>query len=63
MITKPKKNGKKVSFYMDADIVDRLEAYCEDKGQSKTLAVERILKAHLDKYDEEKNASSDDKEV
>ena len=54
MITKPKKNGRKVSFYMDAEIAARLDAYCEELGQSKTLAVERILKAHFDKHDAEK---------
>ncbi len=39
---------------MDADIVERLDAYCEELGQSKTLAVERILKDRFDKYDKDK---------
>ena len=53
-MARPRKEGKKVSFYMDAEIVERLDEYCEEMGQSKTLAVERIIKAHLDEHDEEK---------
>ena len=53
-MARPKKEGRKVSFYMDAQIVNRLEQYCEEMGQSKTLAVERIIKAHLDEHDKKK---------
>lgn len=53
-MARPKKEGRKVSFYMDAEIVERLDEYCEEMGQSKTLAVERIIKAHLDEHDKEK---------
>lgn len=58
-MARPKsKNGKNVSFYMDAQIVERLHDYAAEKGQSLTVAVERILKEALDKHDEEsaKNA-------
>ena len=53
-MARPRKEGKKVSFYMDAEIVERLDEYCEEMGQSKTLAVERIIKARLDEHDKEK---------
>ena len=53
-MARPKKEGKKVSFYMDAEIVERLDEYCEEMGQSKTLAVERIIKARLAEHDKEK---------
>lgn len=53
-MARPRKEGKKVSFYMDAEIVERLDEYCEEMGQSKTLAVERIIKAHLDEHDKAK---------
>ena len=53
-MARPRKEGKKVSFYMDAEIVERLDEYCEEMGQSKTLAVERIIKAHLDERDKAK---------
>ena len=56
-MARPKKEGRKVSFYMDAEIVERLDRYCDEMGQTKTVAVERILKAHLDKYDMEKGST------
>ena len=36
---------------MDAAIMCRFAAYCEDVGQTKTLAVERIIEAFLDERD------------
>lgn len=48
-----KKEGKYISFYMEADIVDRLHVYADEKGQTLTLAVERILRDALDKYDDQ----------
>ena len=50
-----KKDGKNISFYMEADIVDRLHEYADEKGQSLTVAAERIIKEALDKEDAEKN--------
>ena len=52
-MAKPRKNAKNISFYMDADIVDRLHVYADDKGQTLTMATERILRDALDKYDKE----------
>ena len=48
-----KKDGKNISFYMDADIVDRLHVYADKKGQTLTKAVELILKEKLDRFDED----------
>ena len=33
-----------------------LDEYCEDVGQTNTLAIERILRAHLEAYQKEKEA-------
>lgn len=53
-MARPKvKNSKKMSFNLEAEIVDRLHEYADEKGQSLTVAVERILKEALDKHDEE----------
>lgn len=53
-MAKPRKNAKNISFYMDADIVDRLHEYADDKGQTLTMAAERLLKEGLDKYEKDK---------
>lgn len=36
---------------MDATLVDRLHDYADEKGQSLTIAAERILREALDKHD------------
>ena len=49
---RPKKDGRCINFFIDRSIYDRLKAYAEDKGQSMTTALERILSAHLDQWEQ-----------
>ena len=51
-MAKPKKNGTYLNVCIEKPIYDRLEKFCDDAGQSKTVAVERALKAYLDDYEE-----------
>lgn len=44
-----KKDYVALHIKMDADLMHRLEAYCDEAGQTKTMAVERIIRAFLDK--------------
>lgn len=48
---RPKKDNKAMSIRIDRTVFDRLEAYCEASGQSKTLAIERALSMYMDEYD------------
>lgn len=43
-----KKDGHYINYYIDRETYERLEKYCEVKGQTKTAAIERILKQHFD---------------
>ena len=38
---------------MDVAVLERLDAYCERMGQNRTLAVERIVMEHIDRYERE----------
>lgn len=51
-----KKDGKNISFYMSAEIVDRLHQFAEEKGQTLTVAAERLIKEGLDREDQTKAA-------
>lgn len=51
-MARPKKNGVYINYYIQKDIKERLDNYCDDVGQTNTMAVERILKQYLDKYEE-----------
>ena len=49
---RPKKNGTYLNICIETSIYEKLEALCEDAGQTKTVAVERALTAYLNDYDE-----------
>ena len=48
---KPKKDWTALNIRMNSGIYDALAQYADDKGQNKTVAVERILKEYLEKKD------------
>ena len=47
---KPKKDGKSLNCIIDRTVYETLEEYCNEVGQTKTLAVERILQRFFDSY-------------
>lgn len=49
-MAKPKKDGHFINIYLDRTLYNRLSFYAEEKGQTKTLAVERILKQYFDEH-------------
>ena len=57
---KPKKDWTALNIRMNSGIYDALAQYADDKGQNKTVAVERILKEYLEKegYKTEKKSSN-----
>lgn len=50
-MARPKKDGVFINYYIQKDIKNRLDKYCDEVGQTNTTAIERILKQFLDKYD------------
>ncbi len=51
---RPKKEYKALNMRVDALVMRRFNDYCEEVGQSKTLAFERIVTAYLDQYEKDK---------
>lgn len=43
-----------ISMRMEKSAYDMLERYCEDAGQSKTVAIERAVKAYVEAYEKKK---------
>ena len=56
-MARPKKDGRHINYYIDRMIYERLEEYADEKGQTMTTALERILKQFFDKTDEENRKS------
>ena len=49
-MARAKKDGKRLNFFMKTEVADLLELYCDEIGQTKTEATERILKRYLEQY-------------
>lgn len=50
-MARPKKDGVYINYYIQKDIKDRLDKYCQKVGQTNTMAIERIFKQFLDEHD------------
>lgn len=50
-MAKPRKESTPVSFRLDSDICERLTRFCEESGQSKTVAVERAITMYISDYE------------
>ena len=46
-----KKESAPTSFRLDVAVLERLTNFCEDSGQSKTVAVERAITMYIDDYE------------
>lgn len=47
---RPRKDNHPLSMRIDKNIYERLNQYCEDSGQTKTMAIERALVSYMDDY-------------
>ena len=54
-MARQKKDGVYINYYIQKDIKQRLDKYCEEVGQTNTTAIERILSQFLDDYESQKN--------
>lgn len=53
-MAKQNKDWKALNIKLDRTVYEQLEKYCEEMGQSKTVAVERILSKAFEKHNEKK---------
>ena len=49
-MARPKKDNVPVSLRMEKDLFERLNQFCEDSGQPKTVAMERALDMYMNDY-------------
>ena len=60
-MSRPKKDGVYINYFIRRDIKEKLDTYCEEKGQTATMAIERILGDHLAKYFDSKPNKDNEK--
>ncbi len=58
-MARQKKDGININYFIRRDVKEKLDVYCEDVGQTATMAVERILDDYLTKYLENKEKASE----
>lgn len=47
-MARAKKDGKYVNIYMERELAEMLKSYADEKGQTVTMAIERILQGFFD---------------
>ena len=52
-MARQKKDGEHINLYVNRSVVQRLRKYADEKGQTVTMALERILADFFRKEDEE----------
>ena len=50
-MARPKKIGTYLNVCIEKSIYEKLEQFCDDAGQTKTIAVERALTEYLNNYE------------
>ena len=48
---RPRKDSRALNINLRTDLMEELEAYSEEVGQTKTMAIERILQMFFEKRD------------
>lgn len=61
-MAKPKKDGRNFNCFLDRNLFNRFSFYADQKGQTMTLALERILKEYLDAHGVPEIAIGSDRE-
>lgn len=49
-MARQKKDGVNINYFIRRDVKEKLDQYCEDVGQTATMAIERILDEFLTRY-------------
>ena len=47
------KESHPITLRMDQELYDKLDEFCIESGQTKTVAVERAVKQYIDSYENE----------
>lgn len=58
-MARQKKDGVNINYFIRRDVKEKLDVYCEDVGQTATMAIERILDDYLTRYMVDKGNSSE----
>lgn len=49
-MARAKKDGQYINCYVEKEVVEKLEQFCNKTGLTKTVAIERILTKYFDEF-------------
>ena len=52
-----KKDGEKISLYIDKETSERIRSYAEEKGQTLAMSIERAINGFLDSETEQNESN------
>jgi len=55
-MARAKKDGQYINCYLEREVVETLEQYCDETGLTKTVAIERILKKYFHEFFDKEDA-------
>ena len=58
-MARQKKDGRSVNFYLDRNIMEKVEVYAHENGHTLTKAVERLLEKALEEKCDEKTKQAE----
>ena len=58
-MARQKKDGRSVNFYLDRNIMEKVEVYADENGHPLTKAVERLLEKALEEKCDEKTKQAE----
>ena len=58
-MARQKKDGRSVNFYLDRNIMEKVEVYADENGHTLTKAVERLLEKALEEKCAEKTKQAE----
>ena len=58
-----KKDGEKISLYIDKETSERIRSYAEEKGQTLTMSIERAINGFLDSEDKQHDTEEKQSDV
>ena len=59
---RPRKDGEKISLYLDRAMMEQLRAYADERGQTLTMAMERLITAQLESEDKKAKRTEDERQ-
>ena len=57
-MARAKKDGISINYFINSELKEKLDAYCEEVGQTRTIVIERALERTFREHEENKKKNT-----